>query len=430
MRQEAPDPEPLAYLVKRLGYRPGWTFELADIDRGQGSAGLTLVITTMGYDCQPPGTLVTVARADWRSARHEQVPIEELASGDRVVSFTRRYQEFVIQGRPLTRVGSHPFHGDLVVAKVGGMISRYTPNHRCLVQVGDAFQDRFVVYLMRRGQSFRVGRARGEYLQGGKRKIGAIQRAYTEAAERSWILGVYDDEGDAAVAEAAYSWEFGIPTLTFRASNRPSPLTQGKVDDFWYQVGALEQNARALLAAVGREIDYPFWEFGSGAGGLGTRHLAEIRACNLLPGMRMVPFRRDRARGDCVPIEVHRERYDGAVYSLEVAASDPLYIADGVVTHNSYHPERGENYGVNHYMPVPPAAFDIRSWQRWLFDQCLLVERHEAMEFFAIHDSPGSEHAVRPYAPSHGPGNDPYIVREVGTDMDRRTSFRGDVNPA
>jgi hypothetical protein len=96
--------------------------------------------------------------------------------------------------------------------------------------------------------------------------------------------------------------------------------------------------------------------------------------------------------------------------------------------YNSYHPEDGESYRVNHYMPVPPAAYDIRSWQRWLLDQLLLVERHEAMEFFAIHDSPESEHKVRPYAPSHGPGNDPYLVREVGTETDQRTSFRGQLN--
>lgn len=96
--------------------------------------------------------------------------------------------------------------------------------------------------------------------------------------------------------------------------------------------------------------------------------------------------------------------------------------------YDSYHPDRGETYQVNHYMPVPPAAYDARSWQRWLFEQILLVERHEAMEFFALHDSPGSEHAIRPYAPSHGPGNDPYLVREAGTEADRRTSFRGELN--
>lgn len=73
---------------------------------------------------------------------------------------------------------------------------------------------------------------------------------------------------------------------------------------------------------------------------------------------------------------------------------------------------------VNHYFPVPPAAYDDRSWTRWLFDQVLLVESHEACEFFTIN-------AEKPYSPSHGPGNDPYLIRELGTDEDRRTSFRG-----
>ena len=95
--------------------------------------------------------------------------------------------------------------------------------------------------------------------------------------------------------------------------------------------------------------------------------------------------------------------------------------------YNAYHPLDGECYRVNHYMPVPPAAFDWRSWQRWLFDQCLLVERHECMEFFTVHDSPGSEHVIKPYAPSHGPGNDPYLVREIGTGTDQRTSYLGEL---
>ena len=92
--------------------------------------------------------------------------------------------------------------------------------------------------------------------------------------------------------------------------------------------------------------------------------------------------------------------------------------------YDSYHPADGENYRVHHYMPVPPAAFGYQSWQRWLFDQCLMVERHECMEFFTVHDSPGSEHAVKPYAPNHGHGEDPYIVHDLTTGEARRTSFR------
>lgn len=102
---------------------------------------------------------------------------------------------------------------------------------------------------------------------------------------------------------------------------------------------------------------------------------------------------------------------------------------------DSYHPE--QQITVNHYMLVPPAAYDGRSWRRWLFEQILLVERHEAMEFFTlVHRGPfikkdGTTTETvdeRPYAPSHGPGNDPYLVREVGTVEDRRTAFTGEVH--
>jgi hypothetical protein len=93
---------------------------------------------------------------------------------------------------------------------------------------------------------------------------------------------------------------------------------------------------------------------------------------------------------------------------------------------DAYHP--AEILPVNHYFPVPPAAYNGRSWQRWLFERIREVESHEAAEFFEICDSPGSEHSVRPYAPLHGPGNDPYLIAELATMDDRRTSFRGELN--
>ncbi len=102
--------------------------------------------------------------------------------------------------------------------------------------------------------------------------------------------------------------------------------------------------------------------------------------------------------------------------------SKGLTLVITTLGYNSYHPLDGETYRVNHYMPVPPAAFDERSWRRWLLEQFLLVERHEACEFFAI----GGE---RPFAPSHGFGQDPYLIREVGTEEDRRMSFRNELNP-
>lgn len=96
--------------------------------------------------------------------------------------------------------------------------------------------------------------------------------------------------------------------------------------------------------------------------------------------------------------------------------SKGLTLVITITTPDSYHPEKMRR--VLHYFPVPPAAYDARSWRRWLFGQVLLVERHEACEFFRI----GGD---RPYAPSHGPGNDPYLIREIGTEEDVQTSWQG-----
>ena len=87
--------------------------------------------------------------------------------------------------------------------------------------------------------------------------------------------------------------------------------------------------------------------------------------------------------------------------------------------YDTHHPERGENYGVIHYMPVPPAAFDRKAWTRWLLEQLLLVEQHEACEFFRIDGK-------QPFAPNHGPGRDPYTILELGSVADAKTSFRGE----
>lgn len=99
-------------------------------------------------------------------------------------------------------------------------------------------------------------------------------------------------------------------------------------------------------------------------------------------------------------------------------------------TSNSYHPSICEScrsvvtdYRVHHYFIVPAATYDQRSWQRWLLDQVIRVESHEACEFFEVDGD-------RPYAPHHGPGNDPYIIFEQGSSTDARTSFRGDVKDA
>ena len=94
-----------------------------------------------------------------------------------------------------------------------------------------------------------------------------------------------------------------------------------------------------------------------------------------------------------------------------------LTLIIGLLCEDSYN--RGTMMRVNHYMIVPAAAYDRRSWCRWLLDQILLVEQHEACEFFMVGDQ-------RPYAPNHGPGRDPYTIMDQGTKEDAQTTYRGE----
>jgi hypothetical protein len=99
--------------------------------------------------------------------------------------------------------------------------------------------------------------------------------------------------------------------------------------------------------------------------------------------------------------------------------SGGLTLVITIHTPDSYHPESKRS--VVHYFPVIPATYGEPSWRRWLFEQILLVETHEAMEFYMID-------GFRPFAPNHSPGHSPYSIVQMTTDEERRTSFRGELN--
>ena len=84
--------------------------------------------------------------------------------------------------------------------------------------------------------------------------------------------------------------------------------------------------------------------------------------------------------------------------------------------HDSYNPENRLN--VNHFFPVPTATYNAKSWRRWIFERCRGVENHELGEWFQIDGE-------RPFAPMHGPGEDPYTVHEIRDEIDAKTAQDG-----
>lgn len=71
---------------------------------------------------------------------------------------------------------------------------------------------------------------------------------------------------------------------------------------------------------------------------------------------------------------------------------------------------------VRHLFPVPAAAYNRSSWQRWLLDRVLDIEQHEACEFFRINGE-------RVYAPHHSEGEDPYTIWMIGDLATARKRF-------
>jgi hypothetical protein len=85
---------------------------------------------------------------------------------------------------------------------------------------------------------------------------------------------------------------------------------------------------------------------------------------------------------------------------------------------NSYHPEN--KLTVSHFFPVPTTTYNEKTWRRWIFEMCRRVENHELGEWFQID-------GIRPFAPLHGPGEDPYTVHEFRNETDAQTTQDGSI---
>lgn len=99
---------------------------------------------------------------------------------------------------------------------------------------------------------------------------------------------------------------------------------------------------------------------------------------------------------------VKRTRYKpGWSFDFKASAGDgPVSL---VIEVETIHSETGEPFPVAHHMPIPPIPYSAEEWERWVLEQILLVERHEACEFFEV----GGQ---RPFYPEHGEGAQPYKI--------------------
>src|ERR1017187_9047566 len=327
--------------------RDQWTGAVCGVFLGEPGGGLVGQIQRNEY-CQPPGTMVTTvttAGSSQHEARHEDMPIEALKAGDKVVSLKVRGGGGWItrNGRAITDVAVRHFAGDLVTVRTtSGLSSRYTPEHWCAIRFGDFLRDKHVVYLMRKGNNYRIGKAKGLINQEAHAQLGFMTRFNREQADDIWILSYHDTSRDALKAEQEAIWRYKIPGLRWQAvlGQRPDGISQADLDSLWDEIGGNAHAAALVLEAHGQRIDLPLWGRKHNPQDLALRDpgVNFINAIHLRDGMEVVPLRNNRGNGwqvisDWEPISVAREPYEGPVHSIEVEGTH-TYFADGIATHN------------------------------------------------------------------------------------------------
>lgn len=288
--------------------------------------------------CQPLGTQVEVVGrigSGSRSTETRSVAIENLKVGDRVVTYDNTH--LWRNGREITHVTRFRHEGDMVrVTTESGLTSSYTPKHNCIVRIDENLADKHVVYLMRRGDQYRIGRTRMMYSSQHK-GFGVILRGRREKADAVWILSTHDSIAEASLAEMLTQHEFNIPGVHFE------PVGGGDVVDvteFWRKLGSNTENGERCLASFGRLVESPLWTPGVQLK-MGIRVAFPTAAANVMDGMKMLPLRNvDRIKNKAPrrvweEVTVERYHYAGDVVSLEVDEHHN-YFGDGILTHNSW----------------------------------------------------------------------------------------------
>jgi len=295
--------------------------------------------------CQPAGTMVqkVIERgAGSQPAKIEEVPIETLREGDFVVSYNPYESVVRRRGREVTRFGERQFDGLMHTISAAGRATRATPEHRFSVRLNPDAADKQVVYLMRRGEWWRVGRVSVFNTRG----FGLATRLADNKAEEAWIISVHDTPREAGCAEQVLSCRYGIPTTHWEVdcwSKAPDRERSAELIAAIYaglDLSALTARATLLLRDHRLERDHPLIRGGERLM-FSRRATRFVRACNVFARIMQIPMPTADDEFSWVTVTGNDATpFSGSVFSMDVDR-DLHYVADGLITHNCWYAVRG-----------------------------------------------------------------------------------------
>ena len=264
------------------------------------------------------------------------------------------------------KVARRPYDGPMVEVAVDGVSepSTFTPHHRFAARWVD--RPGTAVYLMRKGEHWRVGtsamfrsvgKSRGEVIYG----VG--HRARIERAEEAWVLSVHPTGAEARLEEARVSAAYGITQVVFKAPTSGNLLsyTQQQIDAHHDTVAPY---ARAIdaLNDHGRQLEHPSWRRDGKHRGRHT--ILKVEACNLLPGWMALPVDVGDEQPEWRDFTTTGARHTGDVYSLDVEQHHTYVTNGGLITRNSIYGFRGALPDAFLNPPIPDADKIVLS-QSW-----------------------------------------------------------------
>lgn len=281
--------------------------------------------------CSPPYERILTANRGY-------VPIGDLIEGiDSLVCQDKTLRLIYGRGSSQFKRSCREYSGSLIKICTEKSTTIVTPNHFVRARFNPSAQGKFVVYLMRRGDWWRIGVTRAPQTKTNT-SVGVNTRLSREKGDSAWVLRLCRTRKEALMEEAKLIGKYGIPSLIFEST--PSTTTRTFTSKELHEVHTwysqkVNERAEWLLSDFGLLKEFPIW---SGANNVRAGYGFCIAAANIIDGLIQVHVvekewnNPQKAKWHSVTVE--KEDYSGPVYGLDVTPHH-LYISGGAVVHNS-----------------------------------------------------------------------------------------------
>lgn len=298
----------------------------------------------MAAKCHPEGTMI-------RTTNHGEIAIEDLDPEiHELVSF-RRHSSVILgvkKGYKFKKFKRNYHNFMIHLESTSGKNHSCTPDHISLIRWDPSALDKFCVYLMQKGDFFRVGKTKLLRYENSRKglRFGPSSRAIAEKADKLWILGVTERNSEALLMEEFFSCILGIPKALFLEAQEVRKkqdglyawVTQNELNNHHESLKQSPTEIKRKLERLGLLYEYPIWAKDSIFDSycdqrLGTAKLLEMRSCNIISDYMQVLTYDQEQKWEKVKKVL--TPFNGVVWSLDVDKYH-TYIANKIVTHNCH----------------------------------------------------------------------------------------------